>query len=385
MKGLTSKKIVVANSAAVTERFVTIGDPLNAGLNAYFDKVNAEGGVCGREIQLVHINDNNDPECARSILRHFIETDEVFALVCHHGATIVSATLEDIKRSGIPVVFFATGIGDLYVKEARTAQEGRNCFPIQPIYISEGRILVARSISDFRAANIGVIYSCDDTGLDLLRGIRAQAKELAVPLITHPVEPNAMDVSEEVRSTLEEGAGFIILAASRMPTVTIAQELARQGSRLPVITSYANMSNTVAHRLYQQVKDQFPIYAPSWLDYQGENRAWLEEAAQWMGDYMMNTYAHCGWLAGYVFCEGLRRLGTDTPTWEGFVKVMEESPIRFPFGGTVDYTGGKRMGTLEMNLYQLDLDAPIGWRQIDRLRSIDEVLQNYPVGAQTSL
>lgn len=383
MKGLTKKRIVVANSAAVTERFVTIGDPLNAGLNAYFDKVNAGGGICGREIQLVHINDNNDAECARSILQHFVKTDEVFALVCHHGSTIVSATLEDIRRCGIPVVFFATGIGDLYVKEAKTAREGRNCFPIQPIYISEGKILVARSVSDFHAFSIGVIYSCDDTGLDLLRGIRAQAEELSVPITTHSVAPDAVDVSEVARDVLEQEVDFIILAASRKPAVTIAHELAQQGSRVPVITSYANMSNTVANRLYQQVGGQFPIYAPSWLDYQGENHDWLEETACWMGDYMMNTYAHCGWLAGYVFCEGLRRLGDEPPTWQRFVEAMEEAPIRFPFGGTVDYTGGKRMGTLEMNLYQLDPDAPIGWRQIDSLRSINELLQKCPMGAHT--
>ena len=380
MKGLTKGKIIVANSAAVTERFVTIGDPLNAGLNAYFDKVNAEGGICGRKVQLVHINDNNDPECARSILRHYVETDEVFALVCHQGSTIVSATLEDIRRFGIPVVFFATGIGDLYVKKARTAQEGRHCFPIQPIYISEGKILVARSISDFQASNIGVIYSCDDTGLDLLRGIRAQAEELSVTITTHSIESEDSDVIEVVRSVLKQGVDFIILAVSRKSVVTIAHELARQGSHVPIITSYANMSNTVANRIYEQVGDQFSIYAPSWLDYQGENHDWLEEAACWMGDYMMNTYAHCGWLAGYVFCEGLRRLGETPPTWQKFVEVMEEAPIQFPFGGTVDYSGGKRLGTLEMNLYQLDLTAPIGWRQIDSLRSIDELLTKCHTG-----
>lgn len=380
MKGFTREKIVVANSAAMTERFVTIGDPLNAGLNAFFDKVNSEGGVNGREIQLVHIDDNNDTECAGSILRHFVETDEVFALVCHHGSAVVSSTLEDIRRYGIPVVFFATGIGELYVKKARTAKEGRNCFPIQPLYISEGKILVARSISDFHASNLGVLYSCDDTGLDLLRGIQAQADELSLSIVTQSVGLDGADVSEAVCAVLEQGVDFIILAASRNSVVKITHELARRGSETPVITSYANMSNTVANRIYEQVGDRFPIYAPSWLDYQGENHAWLEEAACWMGDYMMNTYAHCGWLAGYVFCEGLRRMGNQAPSWDRYIDAMEQAPIRFPFGGIVDYTGGKRLGTMEMNLYKLDLAAPIGWRQIDRLRGISELLKKCPAG-----
>lgn len=378
MKGLTNNTIVVANSAAVTERFVTIGDPLNAGLNAYFDKVNADGGIHGREIRLLHINDNNDTECARSILKHFVETDEVFALVCHHGSTIVSATLEDIKNYGIPAVFFATGIGDLYANEAHTVKEGRNCFPVQPIYVSEGRILVARSVSDLQATKIGVLYSCDDTGLDLLRGIKFQAEAMSLQIIAQSVEPDTEDMSEMVAAILSAQVDFLILAVSRRPLVTAVHELVRQGSRLPAITSYANMSNTVANRIYQHVGGNFPVYAPSWLDYQSENHDWLEEASRWMGDYMMNTYAHCGWLAGYVFCEGLRRLGEEVPTWERFIEVMEQEPIHFPFGGTVDYANGKRMGTLEMNLYQLDLDAPLGWRQIDSLRSIDELLQKCP-------
>ena len=53
---------------------------------------------------------------------------------------------------------------------------------------------------------------------------------------------------------------------------------------------------------------------------------------------------------------------------------MESAPISIPFGGDVDYSNGQRLGTQEMSLCQIDMSAPIGWSEVDGLRSIDELL-----------
>ena len=100
----------------------------------------------------------------------------------------------------------------------------------------------------------------------------------------------------------------------------------------------------------------------------------MAEAADWLGDYAMNGYAHCGWISAHFFCEGLRRMGPGMPRWEDFPAVMERAPLQIPFGGRVDYAGGKRMGTQDMSLVKLDLSAPTGWRFIDGLRSMGELL-----------
>ena len=49
-QGVFDDKILIANSAATTGIFATTGDPLNAGIRAYFDMVNAGGGIDGRKM-----------------------------------------------------------------------------------------------------------------------------------------------------------------------------------------------------------------------------------------------------------------------------------------------------------------------------------------------
>lgn len=46
-----------------------------------------------------------------------------------------------------------------------------------------------------------------------------------------------------------------------------------------------------------------------------------------------------------------------------------------PFGGMIDYSRGRRLGTQEMSMWKLDEKALIGWKEIDGLRSIGELLR----------
>ena len=56
-QGVFEDKIIVANSAATTGIFATTGDPLNAGIRAYFDMVNEGGGIDGRRHVFLHEDD----------------------------------------------------------------------------------------------------------------------------------------------------------------------------------------------------------------------------------------------------------------------------------------------------------------------------------------
>lgn len=138
MKGITDTEIIVANSAPMSGPYIASGDPMNAGIRSYFDMVNAGGGIDGRKIRFLHQDDGNDPVKGREILEKFL-SDEVFAYIGHFGSEVVSATLDRVKESGMPVVYFFTAIHDLYGEQVQTPAEGRRCFPIQTIYVTEGR------------------------------------------------------------------------------------------------------------------------------------------------------------------------------------------------------------------------------------------------------
>ena len=355
MKGITDTEIIVANSAPMSGPYIASGDPMNAGIRSYFDMVNAAGGIGGRKIRFLHQDDGNDPVRGQKLLEHFL-SEEVFAYIGHFGSEVVSATLDRVKESGMPVVYFFTAIHDLYGEQVQTPAEGRRCFPIQTIYVTEGRGLVARCVSDLHASSIGVIYSEDDTGRDIMDGIHRQCGKLSLPCTARGVSiaPEALEqaLPEVVAEVLSHNPDAIVLACSRAAFAPAALELARQKNTRPAITSYVNMIITEAFKIFDDVLGQYRLYAPSWVDYQNEHLHNLEEASEW-----------------------LERLHGETPTWENFTRAMEEAPFDLPFAGRIDFAGGVRLGAQEMTLSELDRYAPTGWAQIDGLRSIDELLQ----------
>ena len=150
-QGVSDTEILIANTAATSGAYAPVGVPFNAGIQAYVDKINAEGGVDGRKIKFLHKDDEFDPVKGKAYLQEMVEDEKVFAMVGHFGTPVVAATIDDLKEYGIPSVYFATGIGQLYADHATTNEEGYNIFPVQPIYVTEGQIMVARGIGDFGA------------------------------------------------------------------------------------------------------------------------------------------------------------------------------------------------------------------------------------------
>ncbi len=374
-QGVFEDKIIVANSAATTGIFATTGDPLNAGIRAYFDMVNAGGGIDGRRLVFLHEDDAYEQGRAQTALRHFLRERKVFAYVGHFGAPAVRATLEEIHASGMPVVYFATGIGELYKEKAETAMDGACCFPIQPIYITEGRVMVARAVGNFGARSIGVIQTMDDTGKDLGAGVKMACEKLDLPCEIFQIRADAWDADRAAEGIKARQPDFVIVAAAQAAAPRIIGSLAAGHVRIPVFTTYLNTVVTQARQILPATAGKFPVYASGWLNYEEERGRNLEAASEWLGDYAMNTYAHCGWIGAHFLCEGLRRLKGHAVTWESFREAMEERPIMNPFGGMIDYARGRRLGTQEMSMWKLDGKALIGWKEVDGLRSIGEILR----------
>lgn len=333
--------------------------------------INEAGGVNGRKIEFKHIDDEFDPVKGKAALSTLVEDDKIFALVGHFGTPVVGATIEDVKEYGIPAVYFATGIGQLYNDKAEGKDRG--IFPVQPIYQTEGQIMVARAVGDFEAKKIGVIYTNDDAGKDLFAGVEAKAKELGVEIVAEQVAAGATDVSSAVTSIKNANVDFIIGAAIQATIPTIVKELAAQNVNKDLITTYVNVSPVISEAVINEINGKFDVYGLGWVDLV-ENADSLAAFAEWAPDYATNVYAMTGWIAGHFFVEGLKRV-EGTVTWDKYMDALESAPIKNPFGGVINYAGGLRAGTQEMNLSKVGLveNAP-GWVPVDGLQSMDSLL-----------
>lgn len=377
VQGVTDTEVLVANSAATSGALAPVGVPFIAGIEAYFKMVNESGGMDGRNIRLLHEDDEFDPVKGKAALQNYVEDEKVFALVGHFGTPVVGATIEDIKEYGIPAVYFATGIGQLYAEDAQTNEDGYNLFPVQPIYKTEGQIIVARAVGNLGAQKIGVIYSSDDAGKDILWGCEAMAEELGIELVVEQIAAGASDVSAVVTSIKNAGVDVVVGACIQATIPTVIKELAAQEVNKDVITTYVNVSVEIADQVADAIAGKFDVYGSNYQNFDGDQAEAQALYEKWIdAEFAQNTHAHAGWIAGHFLSEGLRRCEGKELTWASYMEGLESGPIQNPFGGKINYANGQRMGTQEMVFSKMNTENACGWEVVSPLQSIDSILSN---------
>lgn len=370
VQGVTDTKIVVGNTAAVSGSFAFVGVPFNDAMKAVFKQVNEAGGIGGRQIEFVTYDDGFNAATGMSLTEKLVEEDEIFALVGHFGTPTVSATLDYIQEYGVPMVYAATGINDLYFEKS----EGNPVMAVQPIYKTDGRVMTARVFHEalFGAnkdeklaadAKVGVLYVNDDAGNGILEGVKDQAEKdgRTSNLVIEAVAEGTY--STAVQKLKEQGVSVVIAAMNQAPFKETLVALNDAQLEVPVFTSYNNADPTaVDHTKYSENR---PIYTNAWVDVLSEKgqedaQAFVAAIAQAdltddvKNSYYTNSFATAGYIAATVFVEGLKRVeaeGLDL-NWDNYIKVMENGPIAIPMGGTVDFSEGKRWGIDSMSLLQ---------------------------------
>ncbi|WP_334420473.1 MULTISPECIES: ABC transporter substrate-binding protein [unclassified Bradyrhizobium] len=134
---------------------------------AYFDKMNAEGGINGRKINFISYDDAYSPPKTVEQARRLVESDEVLLIFNSLGTPPNSAIHEYMNSKRVPQLFVATGA---------TKWDDPKNFPWtmgwQPNYQSEARIYAKYILREKPDAKIAVLYQNDDYGKDYLKGLK---------------------------------------------------------------------------------------------------------------------------------------------------------------------------------------------------------------------
>ena len=272
VQGVTEDTIYVGNTAATTGDYATVGVPFNAGMEAAFKEYNDAGGFQGKSIKLVHYDDGFDAAQGLTYTKTLVETDNVFAIVGHFGTNTVGATLDYLKEKGIPMVYAATGIEDLY-QEGATGND-KVIYPVQPIYNSEGRVLLARALAPVEGGyglggtKIGVIYTSDDAGTGLKYGVDKQNETLKAEIVAQEVDAAATDFSAAVNVLKNGGCDVVIACMNQAPLATLMSSMRDANYDVNVVTSYVNASAVTLGALVDNgsITADRTVYSTAWLD-----------------------------------------------------------------------------------------------------------------------
>ena len=135
--------------------------------DAYFKKINTEGGINGRKINFISYDDGYSPPKAVEQARKLVESDEVLLLFNPLGTPSNSAIQKYLNAKKMPQLFVATGA---------TKWNDPKDFPWtmgwQPSYQSEAHIYAKYLIKEKPDAKIAVLYQNDDFGKDYLKGLK---------------------------------------------------------------------------------------------------------------------------------------------------------------------------------------------------------------------
>jgi len=107
MQAHAAEPIKIGSVLSVTGPAAFLGDPELKTLQLYIEKINKEGGVLGRPLELVHYDDGSDPNTANSFTKRLIENDKVDFLISGTTTGSTMSVVPLVERAGIPFISLA--------------------------------------------------------------------------------------------------------------------------------------------------------------------------------------------------------------------------------------------------------------------------------------
>ena len=375
-RGVTDTEIHVGNTAALSGGFGFVGIPFQAGIEVVFRSVNANGGIHGRTIVMHNRDDGGDPTKGVANTKALVEQDEVFAIVGHFAAT-VGATIDYLKQENVPMFYAANGTNLMYAEEA----VGSPIFPVQPISATDGRMMLARALTnpihgegeekttlDPATAKIGVMKALTSGSAEMVEGIEIEARIAGIPeanLIIQEYNANEEASRTAAAQALKSaGVDAILLPLSQQEFKDTLPALIASGNTAPTYGSYFVADATAIPESYAW---EFPIYANAWLDITATSSAAdVTEFVTLINSdpvlteeqkttFVTNAFAMAGYIAAKMFVQSIERLG-NLPTAEfsveKYIQSNESAPFNVPMGGNISFENGSRIGISELALLQ---------------------------------
>jgi len=316
--GITDSQVTIGAFQDQSGAAAVVGINMRKGMEAYFNWVNAQGGVNGRKIKFIVEDDGFQAARAIAATKKLVEQDKVFALVGTLGTPGVAATIDYIMEKQIPSIYQGSGISALAFPPKKYI------FPVQPNFISEGRIVATYVVENLKMKRVALACEQTDIGTEGLRGVREQ---LAVYKM-EPVEvvnfgAADVDFSSQILKLMKAKPDAVIIYSTLKPAAGFLKQAKVMGLEAQFLTTYVNADPIQMPALAGDAC--VGLIAPGWVPVLGnddDSKKYLEIYQATYPKEMPSAFAAAGFIAGEVFCEGLRRAGKN-PTREGLIAAME--------------------------------------------------------------
>lgn len=347
-------RIVLGQSAALSGPAAALGLRFREGAMLHFDRLNAKGGVNGRQIELQSLDDGYEPDRCAENTRKLIEGG-AFALFGYIGTPTSLAALPLATQAKTP--FFAPFTG----AEALRAPFNRYAFHVRASYYDETAEIV-RQTTAIGIKRIGVFYQNDSYGKAGLEGVTRALKPLGLePAGLGTVERNTVDVDAAVKAIMAGKPDAIVQISAYKSCAAFIRAARKAGFggtfyNVSFVGTKALADELGADARGVVVSQVVPFPFTSSSQLAGEYLA-AGKAAQ--GDKFEPNYSSMeGFVAARTFAEGLKRAGAGAGT-DGLITGLESLRDLNLGGFFVDFSPTKHTGSKYVDLTILTADGHV--------------------------
>ena len=316
--GVTDREIVLGMCNALTGPASALGTGVKKGASVYFDRINREGGVHGRKVRIISVDDGYEPKNTIAQTKKLIAEEKVFALFGYVGTPTSAAIVPFVNLAKIPFWGPFTGA------ELLRSPVNRYIFNVRGSYFDEAEKQVRHLVDEKGIKRIGIFYQDDAYGLAVKGGVLKALRKRNLDLVGYGTyERNTEDVAAGLARLRKADPEAVIMAGTyRAMAVFIKQAKAEAFNPVFLNVSFVGSAALVKELagagngtlVTQVMPSPQDAAVPLIAQYQRDMKA--------AGHRELDYTDLEGYVNAAVFAEVLKRAGPDL-TRESFLRTAE--------------------------------------------------------------
>lgn len=349
--GVTADTITFGQAAVLEGPAAALGTGMRTGLQAAFDEVNAKGGVHGRKLKLVSVNDGYEPDRAIAATKKLIEEDKVFALIGAVGTPTSAAAQPIATAAHVPFIGAFTGAG--FLRNPKLD----NVINVRASYGAETEAWIRHLTEDLKVSKIAIFYQDDAFGRAGLDGVKAAMAKRNMQLAAEATyERNTVAVKSALLSLKRAEPEAVVIVGAYKPVAEFIK-LARKVSFNPVFVNISFVgASALAKELGPDGKDVIvsqvvPFPWDASLKVVADYQAAIKPSGTEPEFVSLE-----GYLVGRLTIAALDKAGPDV-TREGLVKIIKDTG-KFDIGGLpMTFSAEKNEGLAKVFMTVIQADG----------------------------
>jgi branched-chain amino acid transport system substrate-binding protein len=204
--GVTDTEILIGQTMPYSGPASSYG-PIGRAQLAYFGSINDQGGINGRKIRMLSLDDGYSPPKTVELTRRLVEHDQVAFLFGQLGTPTNLAVRKYLNQKKVPQLFVATGATQFGDHESYPWTMGW-----QPTYQIEGRVYAKYVLAEKPNAKIAVLSQNDDSGRDFLKGFKDGLGQTVSQIVaTSTYEVSDATVDSQIVQLRDSGAEVLFM------------------------------------------------------------------------------------------------------------------------------------------------------------------------------